>query len=175
MSSKNCDQRAREARGRALEHREARARELGAALEVEDAEGRPEIPVRLRREAEVARRAPRALDAVGRFVAAARHGGVRHVRDALLDGREHSVRLVGTLLEGVDLLLERLHLGERLGRGLPLDRRERVAAAAHVLELRDGVAALAVERDELLEARAGEAFGHLGEQALRVLAQELAW
>ena len=88
---------------------------------------------------------------------------------------EHPVRLVGALLEGVDLLLQRLHLGERFGRRLALDSGELVAAPAFLLEPRDGVAALEVEARILLEPRAAEALGHLGEQPLRVLAQELAW
>ena len=43
------DQRAREARACADQHGEPGARDLRAALEVDDAERRPEIPVRLRR------------------------------------------------------------------------------------------------------------------------------
>ena len=50
------DQRAREPRAGAAQHREPRAGDLRAALEVDDAERRPEIPVRLRLEVERARR-----------------------------------------------------------------------------------------------------------------------
>ena len=52
------DERAREERRPALEDREARARDLRGALEVQDAERGAEVPVRLRREVELRRRRP---------------------------------------------------------------------------------------------------------------------
>ena len=88
---------------------------------------------------------------------------------------EGLVRLLLALLELVDLLLERLHLRERLGRGLALDRGQLVAAPALLLERRDGVPALAVERDVRVEPGVAEALRHLREQTLGVFAQVLAW
>ena len=67
---------------------EAGAGELGAALEVEDAELRPEVPVRLGGEVEGARGADRPLAAVGGLVLPHRHALVGEVRQAVLDG-EH--------------------------------------------------------------------------------------
>ena len=122
-----------------------------------------------------ARRSPGALDAIRRLVAAARHRRVRDVRHAPLHCREETVGLLGALLERVDLLLERLHLHERLGRRLALDGRELVAPPPLLLELRHGFAPLAIEPRVVLEPGARVAFGHLGEKSLRVLAQELAW
>ena len=52
------DERAREPRAGAEQHREARARHARRALEVENAERGAELPVRLRREVERRRRAP---------------------------------------------------------------------------------------------------------------------
>src|SRR5262245_25708273 len=49
------DERAGEARARAAQHREARAGELRAALEIDDTERRPQIPVGLRLEVEGAK------------------------------------------------------------------------------------------------------------------------
>ena len=169
------DEGARQPRGGSAQHREPRAGDLRAALEVEDSEGRPEVPVRLRREVELPRRSPGALDAIRRLVAAARHRRVRGVRHAPLHCREETVGLLGALLERVDLLLERLHLHERLGRRLALDGRELVAPPPLLLELRHGFAPLAIEPRVVFEPGARVAFGHLGEKSLRVLAQELAW
>ena len=58
------DERALQPRAPALEHVEARARDLHAALEVDDAELRAEVPVRLRLEVEGALRALLAHDLV---------------------------------------------------------------------------------------------------------------
>ena len=52
------DERAREARTGADQHREPRRGDLGAPLEVDDAERGADIPVRLRRERELARTTP---------------------------------------------------------------------------------------------------------------------
>ena len=61
------------------EHGETGARDRGGALEVEDAERRPEIPVRLDLEVEARQLAPGALDAVRALVGADRHRDVRQV------------------------------------------------------------------------------------------------
>ena len=74
------DERAREPRAGAAQHGEPRAGDLGGALEVDDAERRPEIPVRLRLEVERAR------------LAVAPHFDV--VRGALAD--RHAARAAGS-------------------------------------------------------------------------------
>ena len=90
------DQRAGETRAGADQHREARARDLGAALEVDDAERRPEVPVRLRREREGARRADAAHVRIVLGALPDRHARVRDVRD-------DEQRMVPALLEQIQL------------------------------------------------------------------------
>ena len=94
------DQRAREARAGTDQHGEPRARDLRAALEVDDAERRTEIPVRLRREVERARRAMSThFDVVGAALPD-RHALVRQIGNrqqpaiaSLLDGVELDARV----------------------------------------------------------------------------------
>src|SRR5581483_2658914 len=75
------DQRPLEARSRATQHGEARAREPRGALEIENPERRPKIPVRLRREIKRAGRpAPSYFDVVLRALSN-RHAGMRQVRE----------------------------------------------------------------------------------------------
>ena len=94
------DERAREPRTRAEQQREAGARDLRRTLEVDDAECRPEVPVRSRGEVERGRIADATdFEVLGR-VRANGHRCVRQVRH-----REQDVR---------PLLLDRLQLGIEL-------------------------------------------------------------
>jgi hypothetical protein len=93
----------------------------------------------------------------------------RGVGDDALDRGQFLLRLLGRPLELVDLFLERLHLGQRLGRGLALAGGELVAASALLLEPSHGLAALALELRIRLEPGAGKTFGHLPDEALGVL------
>ena len=167
---KELDERPGQARGRAREDRESRTRDLGGALEVEDAERRAEVPVRLGLEVEPARLSPRALDAVRRLVGASGNRVLRDVGNLLLDRRELSVRFLDAFLERANLFLQGLHLGERRGIGLSAERRNVVAAAALLLEAGHRFSALGVEIRIGLEAGASEALRHLPQQACRVLA-----
>ena len=74
------DQRARQPRAGAAQHREAGAGNLRGALEIENAERGAEIPVRLRLEVERARLAVRAGLPVVCGALADRHARVRQVR-----------------------------------------------------------------------------------------------
>ena len=168
-------ERPRQPRARSAQHGEARAGELRPALEIQDAERRPEVPVGLRREVKRARLSPGPLEPVGRLVFPAGHRLVRDVGDARLDRRERLAVLLLLLFEEPDLFLEGLHLGERLRRRLSAPGRQLVAAAALLFQARDRLAAKAVELGEPLQARAGEPLGHLFGEPRRVLPQEVAW
>ena len=75
------DQRPLETRGGAGQHREPRTGDLRSSLEVDDAERRTEVPVRLRYEPEIARRAMSSdLDVVGAALAGG-HTLMWQVRD----------------------------------------------------------------------------------------------
>ena len=126
-------------------------------------------------EVEVARLSPGALDAVRGLVAAAGNRVLRRVGNPLLGGRELFLDAFRFRLQIADLVLERLHLGERLRIGLAAHRRQLVAAAALLLEPRDHRSTPRVELHEAFEARAREALRHFGQQAAGVLAEELAW
>ena len=88
-----------EAGAEAFVEREARARDLGSAVGVEDVELRAEIPVRLRLEVELRRLPPLADLRVLRVVLADWHVLARHVRDV-----EHDVAELG--LDVLELLVE---------------------------------------------------------------------
>ncbi len=75
------DERTLQARTRALEDGEARARDLRRAFEVEDAEPRAEVYVILRLEVEPGRLAPPPRFLIRRLVRADGHRGVRDVRE----------------------------------------------------------------------------------------------
>ena len=130
--------------------------------------------MRLRREGKRPRLSPRPLQTVGCLVFSSRHGVVRDVGNARLEGGKLQAVPFVLLLESADLFLECLHLREPLGRRLPAHGRQFVAAAALFLQARDRVAAQAVELHEPVDPRAGEPLRHLFEKARRVLAQELA-
>ena len=168
-------ERARQPRAGAGQHREPGAGQLRAALEVENAERGPEVPVRGRLEVEAARLAPRALDPVGGLVAPAGDRVVGHIRDPLLGRRQLRVDALGLRLELANLLLEGLHLGEGHRIRLSADGGQLVAAATLLLQPGDERAALGVERDEPVEARAPETLREFREQPFRVLAKKLAW
>ena len=85
---------------------EARTGDLGAALEVENAELGAQVPVRPGLEAEVARLADLALLAVRLFVCPHRHRVVRQVGQRQLDVVELPLELGGALVLCFDLALE---------------------------------------------------------------------
>ena len=149
---------ARERRAPApLEHREARAGDARAALEVDDAERGAEIPVRQRLEVEGARLAVAPhLDVVGRALAD-RHRLVRQVG-------QREQRLVPLILRRVELNAELLDLlGARAVRLLDLRRvasqplgprdlvARRVLLPLQPLELGDQPPAGGFERGDLFE------------------------
>ena len=91
---------------------EAGAGDLGAALEVEDAEGRAEVPVGLGLEVEVARLADPPLDPVGGLVLALRHGVVGKIGEAGLDLDELWIDPSELRRELLDALFELRHRGD---------------------------------------------------------------
>src|SRR5437773_888548 len=152
------DERALEARARAAQHVEARAGDLDAALEVDDAELRPQVPVRERREIEAARLAHAAHDHVRGLVGTDGHVGVRqvgHLEHAALE-----VRLGGS----------RGRLGGRDALAHCALRGDRPLALGRVLQVADrlrGVRPLGAQRLEGVEGLAPAAVGveqrvHLG-------------
>ena len=156
------DERPLEARPQVPVDGEARPGDPGPALEVEDAELGPEVPVRLRLEVEDARRAdPPHLD-VGRLVLPdghARVGHVRHDEEEALDRRLH---LLEPGVARLDAVGDALHLGLQVGRVLlrlaaPGDLLAGHAlAVAQLLHLLDEGAALGVERPGVDSGEAGE-------------------
>src|SRR5207248_11353831 len=97
------DQRALEPCSGAAEDREARARDARAALEIDDPQRRPEIPVRLRREVEFAwHTVPPHLDVLGGRPAD-RHRRMRKVRQVPQSD-------VALPLDGIELESELLDL-----------------------------------------------------------------
>ena len=109
------DERALETGAGAAEHVEAALGQLHAALEIDDVQGRPQIPMGLRLEAlggEIAGRAPAAHLGIVVLVLAHRRGGVHHIRNG-----EH----------------ERVHGGLGLGAGGELLRVEGGVAVLHRL------------------------------------------
>ena len=168
-------QRAGEARSGSGEHGESSAGQSGAAVEVEDLESGPEIPVGLRGKGKRPRLPPGPLDTVGGLVLAARHRVLRDIGDSHLHRGQIPARALFFFLELSDFLLESLHLGQAFGRRSAADGGELVSPAPFFLQARDGLAPKAIELREPLDAGAGEALGHFGEQPRRVLPQELAW
>ena len=143
------------------QHREAGAGDLGGALEVEDAERRPQVPVRLGLEVEATRLAPGPLDAVRGLVRTHRHRRVGEVGDDQLEGR-HLASQAGRLrLELGDACPQRRHAA--LGRlGLvPASGREElpdllgaaVALGLETLDLRLGLPPAGVHLQQALQGR----------------------
>ena len=151
------DQRARQPRARADQHREPRAGHPRGALEIENPERGTEIPMRLRLEVEGPRLAVAAhFDVVG-GARAARHAGVRNVRQRHHQRRALRLDLIGLDFELTDPLRARLVGGKDPGRVEPLALRPRDFVAGGVLfalqpfELRDQPAPARLERGELFE------------------------
>ena len=130
--------------------------------------------MRGRLEFELARLAPRPLDAVCALVAAAGDRLLRRVGNSALGARELFLDTLRLRLQVADLLLERFHLGDRVRIRLAAHRGQLVAAPAFLLESRHDRAAPRVELPEPFEARSREPLRIFGEQSLGVLAQELA-
>ena len=161
---------------------EAGAGHLGAALEVEDAEGRPEVPVRpggrrRRRGGSPTTRSTRLAVGVG----AAGEARVGEVGEGGFEVGEDGLGLGEAGLAGADVVLEPGHGGD-LGRGvapLLLELTDRaaglVAPALEVLDLDQAGAALGVEGEPAVERLGGGAAGgEAGAHPLGVAAEEVA-
>ena len=126
---------------------EARARDAGAALEVDPAVGRREIDVILHREVE-RRRLADALDLDGvlfREAVGGRH--VRRVRHSVEQRLPRALGLGELVLERFQLHLHLLELRELLGRRLPLQ----LPARAQLVDPRLQLAPARVRLDQLVE------------------------
>ena len=168
---KELDERARQARGGAREDRESRARDLGGALEVEDAERRAEVPVRLGLEVEPARLSPRALDAVRGLVGASREPMSCGTLGTCFSTAASFRSASSTRSSSARISSFRVFISASVaGSGFPRSDEMLVAAAALLLEAGHRFAALGVEIRIGLEAGASEALRHLPQQACRVLA-----
>ena len=143
----------------AFVEREARARDLGSAVSVEDVELRAEVPMRLRLEVELRRLTPLADLRVLRVVLANRHVLTRHVRDVEHDVAELGLDILELLVELRDLGTDGAHLEDlRLGIFLVLLHdtdllRDRVALALERLRLLQELAALLVETFKIIEVQ----------------------
>ena len=150
-------QRARQSRAGAEKQRKSRARHLRGALEFQNTQGGPEIPVRARLEIERRRLSPRAHDHVVRFALADGDAGVGHVRQRHQDDQALLLDLIeldGELAYLLRALPVRL---EDTARVLPLTLGPRHFVAGRILialqtfELRNQPASPVFERRELLE------------------------
>jgi len=164
---------------RADEHAESRARDLRPALEVDDAERRPEIPVRLRRHREGARRAGTPHLSVVRGTFARRHARVRQVRNdeqAVVPPLLDQIELDALLLDLLRPLAARI-LDLRRVEPLALGARDlvarRVLLALEALELRQQAPAPCLERGQLLELarHVDAAVGECGSDGFEVLSE----
>jgi hypothetical protein len=144
------DERARQPRAGSAQHRETRTRDLGTPLEVDDAERRPEVPMRLRREVEGWRLTHTPQFDVVRGAFSDRNAGVRQVRQV-----EHGCRpLIFDRVELNPLLLDFLRAGAT---GF-LHRR---GVLAHALGARDLVARRILQPLQPLTLRDEPAAGRL--------------
>ena len=100
--------------------REAGAGDLGAALEVKDAECRPQVPVRLGLEVERPRLAHDLLNPVRGLVLADRDAGVGEVRQGQLDASQFGIDGGQAGLQLLDAGLAAPDLGDGLGGVGPL-------------------------------------------------------
>ena len=178
------DERALETGAGAAEHIEAALDQLHAALEIDDVQGRPQIPMGLRFEAlggEIAGRAPAAHLGIVVLVLAHRRGDVHHVRNGehervhgglglgagIAQGGELLVDLADGLLGGVGLV----------GLALAHERadllRKLVALGLQGLLLGDDLAALHIKGGELLRVEGGVAVLHRLGNLVEVLAYVL--
>ena len=156
------DERPLEARPQVPVDGEARPGDPGRALEVEDAELGPEVPVRLRGEVEGARRAdPPHLDVV-RGVLSDGHARVGHVRHDEQEPLDRCLHLLEPRVARLDPVGDALHLGLEVRRVLlrlaaPGDLLPGQAlAVAQLLHLLDEGAALGVEGPGVHPGEAGE-------------------
>src|SRR5205807_6821007 len=106
---KEVDQRAIELRPSADDQRKACAGDLGAALEVEDAESFADVPVRFRSEIEFRLLAPCALDAIRAVVHTDRYGVVRRIGKIELQRAQLVSDAGQALVELLDLVPDVLH------------------------------------------------------------------
>ena len=140
---------------------EARAGDFGGAVEVEDAEGFTEFPVRLGGEGEGWDGAPGFFDAVVVLGFAERDGGAGEIGERLQDLLEALVGGCGCLLERVGAVFEGAGLGHDGFGILPGALEggdfcgEAVALGLEGFKLGDGVAALGVDGVEVAEERGG--------------------
>ena len=173
-------ERAVQPRDRAAQEREARARELGAGVEVH-AERRAEVDVVPRRELEAARRAPAAHLDVGALVRADRHARVGQVGQRHQHRRQLGLDRLQPRRRALELAGDAVHLGH-LGAGvgaLPLLLadllRQAVAPRLQLLGARLQALALGLEGDEALDVEKGLrrlARLETGDDGREVLAQE---
>jgi hypothetical protein len=152
-----CHERAIQSRGGAVEDGETRAGDLRRAIEVENAEGFPDVPVRLGREVERRSGSPRSLDAIRRLVTADRNGLVGDVREVQLEIAEILLDGGKAIIELLDLVADALHRIDLRGRVLPalLERgdllRCHVALVLQGLHAGDGAAAVRLQLQEAVE------------------------
>ncbi len=176
------DQGALEHRPAALENREAARGHGHGALEVDDVELRPEVPVGLGLEVEGRRLAPAPLDPVGALVGALGNARMNQVRDRQLEGAELLLELAGAVLELLGPAAERRHLRlEGFGLGLPAlpeqgaDRlRARVAPRLQLLDLDQSRAPGGVDLEQAIERRLRAARLEHAADALGVAAEQFA-
>ena len=136
------DQRPREPRAGAAQHRKPRAGDARGPLEVDDAERGAQIPVRLRREVERPRLADTPhLDVVGR-ARACRHAFVREIG-------QHEQRLIALVLDGVEPNIQLLDLL----RAAPVGLLNRQGVETSPLRLRNLVARRVLQALESLDFR----------------------
>ena len=103
------DERALETGAGAAEHVEAALGQLHAALEIDDVQGRPQIPMGLRLEAlggEIAGRAPAAHLGIVVLVLAHRRGGVHHIRNGEHERVHGGLGLGAGIAQGGELLVD---------------------------------------------------------------------
>ena len=178
------DERALEAGAGTTEHVEAALSQLHATLEIDDVQGRAQIPVGLRLEAlggEIAGRAPAAHLGVVVLVLAHRRGGVHHVRNGEHERVHGGLGLGAGIAQGGKLLVDLAHrlLGGVgfVGLALAHERadllRKLVALGLQGLFLGDDLAALHIKGGELLRREGGVAVLHRFGDLVEVLAYVL--
>jgi UTP--glucose-1-phosphate uridylyltransferase len=174
------DERARETRARADQYRETRAGDLRPAFEIDDAQCRTKIPMRLRRKREVSRRA----NATNLFVIVCalpgRNTRMRNVRD-------DEQALIASLLEQIELRFQLFDLTGALtirllnfGGVLSLAFRSRDLVGSSVLfafqpfQLRKQPPAARLERRKLLELarHVDAAIGERGPDSFEVVSEK---
>ena len=150
-----------QARTQPLQHVEAAARQLDAALEVDDAQRLAQLPVRPRLEVEAARRALAAHHHVVAVVLADRHAGQRQVGNAAHRVEQLLVDDAQPVVQDLDLVADAAHLRfQRLGFGALAVAHEladalalSVATGLQFLDLRQQLPAFLVQRQRLVHRR----------------------